>query len=668
MCVAGLVATIRKIYMFSESSVFLLNNQYNNVTTAVQGPGIVSACYPGACSEFHIGSFGVGCTMRENNLGGNCSSCSPGMYLPARTTYSTCLACLPGKHAPNLGMAECTTCSAGRYQDAMQGDVCKTCPNGKYSNNSIACIKVPPGSYPTNCFSDDRGCANTELCPEGLFCNGTTPKPLPCPPGQTTEFRGMASCSKCSVGKKGTGNGCQSCPGNSIANSPGRTTCEECKQGRYATSEKTFCARVVERGNAPIVQLVSANGNRLMVVWNAEDFSTGNATLIVTDKETEKDKRSRYIGLISPILLAPLPLASRVYQVHIQVRYANASSPVSSPVYKGAKWKITSDCTDLQYLQNGDKDMTKWKCRKCPPGASCAGPITQDGIKARFGWWRESKSSKAFFRCLKPSACLGAPNPNLETQFPDARKDNNESCQLKTYKPSRLCAACQAGYARGNGDGSCNRCTNGFWNAVEFVVAVVVGTLFLLFLVRVTVFKPRVVRLSDGIKKIGLSYLQLATLAMHVDVPWTEELQNLFSWQSYSSNVSEAVLSVDCLFGWSAFDAFRLKFVATMVSPLVIVACSYLGIRAVHGSRSQFYATVILLWYLVFPSVVSKVATLFTCIPLGEVSYLVLDPEVVCWEGQHMSLSVFGIVATIVYVLGMPVSGFLVCAGRIDLA
>ena len=195
----------------------------------------------------------------------------------------------------------------------------------------------------------------------------------------------MASCSKCSVGKKGTGNGCQSCPGNSIANSPGRTTCKECKQGRYATSEKTFCARVVERGNAPTVQLVSANGNRLMVVWNAEDFSTGNATLIVTDKETEKDKRSRYIGLISPILLAPLPLASRVYQVHIQVRYANASSPVSSPVYKGAKWKITSDCTDLEYLQIGDKDVAKWKCTECPKGASCAGPSHRTASKPVLG-------------------------------------------------------------------------------------------------------------------------------------------------------------------------------------------------------------------------------------------------------------------------------------------
>ena len=198
----------------------------------------------------------------------------------------------------------------------------------------------------------------------------------------------MASCSKCSVGKKGTGNGCQSCPGNSIANSPGRTTCEECKQGRYATSEKTFCARVVERGNAPIVQLVSANGNRLVVVWNAEDFSTGNATLIVTDKETEKDESSRSIGLISPILLAPLPLASRVYQVHIQVRYANASSPVSSPVYKGAKWTITSDFNisklGTRTWQNGNvRNAQKGRRVQAPSHRTASKPVLGGGVSPR---------------------------------------------------------------------------------------------------------------------------------------------------------------------------------------------------------------------------------------------------------------------------------------------
>ena len=181
----------------------------------------------------------------------------------------------------------------------------------------------------------------------------------------------------------------------------------------------------------------------------------------------------------------------------------------------------------------------------------------------------------------------------------------------------------------------------------------------MLFLVRITVFKPRVVRLSDGIKKVGLSYLQLATLAMQVDVPWTEQLEQLFAWQSFSSNVSDAVLSLDCVLGWSAFNTFRLKFIMVMATPPLLVAASYGGIRAIRGTRSQFHATVILLWYLVFPSIVGKVATLFTCVPLGEKAYLVLDPEVVCWEGNHMVFSVFGMVAVVVYVLGMPVAGYL---------
>ena len=276
--------------------------------------------------------------------------------------------------------------------------------------------------------------------------------------------------------------------------------------------------------------------------------------------------RSRSIGLISPILLAPLPLASRVYQVQIQVRYANSSSPKSNLAYQGNAWKITSDCTDLQYLQIGDKDMTKWACKSCPEGASCAGSITQYGIKARFGWWRESKTSKVLYRCLHRAACLGAPNPLLETQFPNARTDSNETCDLAIFKPSRLCATCKEGYARGTGNGSCNRC-HPVSNVVLFVFALIVGALGLLFLVRITVFKPRVVRLSDGIKKVGLSYLQLATLAMQVDVPWTEQLEQLFAWQSFSSNVSDAVLSLDCVLGWSAFNTFRLKFIMVMATP-----------------------------------------------------------------------------------------------------
>ena len=305
------------------------------------------------------------------------------MYLPRRNYFECTIGHQSRYHVPG----ETAQCSRPVLQLVKQF-------RGKYSNNSIDPSITECSATQT---IGDHGCATTKLCPEGTFCNGTTPKPVPCPPGETTEFRGMASCSKCSVGKKGTGNGCQSCPGNSIAKFPGRTTCDECEQGRYATPEKTFCRDETLGGNAPIVQLVLANGNRLAVAWNAKDFSNGNATLTVMDKETQGNKysRSRFIGLISPILLAPLPLASRVYQVQIQVRYANTSSPKSNLVYQGNAWKITSDCTDLQYLQTGDKDMTKWACKSCPEGASCAGSITQYGIKARFGWWRERRPARS---------------------------------------------------------------------------------------------------------------------------------------------------------------------------------------------------------------------------------------------------------------------------------
>ena len=96
-----------------------------------------------------------------------------------------------------------------------------------------------------------------------------------------------------------------------------------------------------------------------------------------------------------------------------------------------------------------------------------------------------------------------------------------------------------------------------------------------------------------------------------------------------------------------------------MATPPLLVAASYGGMRAIRGTQSQFHAAVILLWYLEFQSIVGKLATLFTCVPLGEKAYLVLDPEVVCWEGDHMVFSAFGMVAAVVYVLGMPVAGYL---------
>ena len=104
--------------IYAKSSVFLLNNQYNDVKTAVQGPGIVSACYPGACSEFHIGSFGVE-DMREQTWR-KLLKRRPGMYLPARTTYSTLglfarKTCSKLRHIARPALRSVSRCNARQY-------------------------------------------------------------------------------------------------------------------------------------------------------------------------------------------------------------------------------------------------------------------------------------------------------------------------------------------------------------------------------------------------------------------------------------------------------------------------------------------------------------------------------------------------------------------------
>ena len=53
---------------------------------------------------------------------------------------------------------------------------------------------------------------------------------------------------------------------------------------------------------------------------------------------------------------------------------------------------------------------------------------------------------------------------------------------------------------------------------------------------------------------------------------------------------------------------------------------------------------------------------LFTCtFAIDGVNYLQIDPSVACWEGEHLTVVLyFGLVGIIVYIIGMPLSGYIV--------
>ena len=660
----------------SATEPILINNKFENNTLGIldatrRVKGHVKQCRAGSCHiDGGFPSSGIQCEDQVNDEGMYCSDCSVGRFMPKDSTYYSCILCHRGKFSNDTGQSECTDCPPGRYQDRTGESSCALCKRGQYSSEgSITCVPVPVGFYADNCLDFPRGCRSQSECPAGSFCNGTSILPVSCPSGSTSISRSYM-CSLCAIGKAGKGGVCLECVGNSIAESPGLVACSPCKLDEVATTRKSFCIpRVTQAGTRAIIAQTKPRGHdrrQLELTWKLQgDFSLGKLAqsmlVDIYDNLLERvvlqQNASLDILRIRTSLL-PIPVSHRIYEVSMFILYNNGSkSPVSR---YGAdvkrSWLTVYDCTDLQYL-NDEGDFASWSCNPCPLGASCSGPITWAGVKARFGYWREGRK---FYRCLIPAACLGAPNPVLnETKAYPGNVDHNESCNTTVDVPaSRLCASCKFGYVRGASLGSCTKCSRTVVTITWFILAIVLSVCMLIVLIIVTVFKPRVIMFSDGVKKIALSYVQLSMLGSQLRVPWSSAVRSLFHIQGVCVGVTESFLSVDCLLqSWTTWELFRLKYLSIFFFPVLVVPIAYIGIRVGKGTLHQLHATIVLLFYLFYPTVAQKTGILFTCIHIGGVEYFALDPEIQCWQGAHANLLVFGFIAVCVYVVGLPLLG-----------
>jgi len=85
-------------------------------------------------------------------------------------------------------------------------------------------------------------------------------------------------------------------------------------------------------------------------------------------------------------------------------------------------WKIVTDCSSTQYLNNTSEDKLLWSCDPCPLGGYCGGDITWNQVLPLFGWWKIPTSERgtikhSFAKCLYAPACLGKPNNDLKNQY-----------------------------------------------------------------------------------------------------------------------------------------------------------------------------------------------------------------------------------------------------------
>ena len=479
-----------------------------------------------------------------------------------------CYSCKLGS-IPSTGATQCQACSKGRYQDQNQciscskgksqnetgKNSCNSCLSGTYSSfkGLPTCLRCSPGQAidsrdnNTKCFLCNIGQFATN--PGSIECNT-------CKSGMTTFVKGSVQCSNCPKGKVGRNGNCDVCPFGKVASEDGSTVCTPCGPGEHPGINNISCVKMDVHGSPPTILSIKMGPNRttLFVKWKLpkDVIAAENKVVIVpVDRVTNDDVfQSVWYGPAISLnaMVLNLDVYKQVYTLKISILHKKDGSTSGNATYS-KRWTTVNDCnTDDKYLNASSHDLADWKCNKCPRGASCQGPITWNGIKARFGNWHIPNTIE-FVKCIRPQSCLGAANNLYYDRFPKlATTNHNVSCAIPGYvQGSRLCARCnRPQFARGTGKGTCVKCHK-TWNVIIFIGSIIFGLIGFTILLRMTLFKRRIIKLSDGIKKIAINYLQFASLALNLDMPWTNVLRQLFKIQSYGVGVSNALLSLDCI-------------------------------------------------------------------------------------------------------------------------
>ena len=157
------------------------------------------------------------------------------------------------------------------------------------------------------------------------------------------------------------------------------------------------------------------------------------------------------------------------------------------------------------------------------------------------------------------------------------------------------------------------------------------------------------IRVSDGVKKIFISFLQLTSLATTMNIPWPTNYRNLFRAQSAVSSVGEAFLDARCALyddttTVSIADIEYMKTIAYGILPFILIVFSIVGwiIYAwtyeikIEERKAMTVGTIVLLFYLIYPSVTSRTLALWRCEYIEHVGNIfIIDPETLCNDEKH---------------------------------
>ena len=113
--------------------------------------------------------------------------------------------------------------------------------------------------------------------------------------------------------------------------------------------------------------------------------------------------------------------------------------------------------------------------------------------------------------------------PDCKAKGADPKTCNNctEECNPHAYvNGSRLCGQCLPNFSLDGLSGKCKLCPTVGQNTALAVVGFISGIIFIIIFIQLTLSDKGDVDESDGVKNIGMNFIQLITLLQTFPIQW----------------------------------------------------------------------------------------------------------------------------------------------------
>ena len=355
--------------------------------------------------------------------------------------------------------------------------------------------------------------------------------------------------------------------------------------------------------NSTTVQLVSDHLRGTTSLFTVNGFASFSGVIVDTSPGT-----SVQIQAVSSSILQTFPNSSHSFSFVYHTRTC-VSGEITLPLSCFLCPKNTYSLLPSETF-----------CRECPHYASCPGGNVLD---LDSGYWRASNLSAEVYLCPNPAACKGGENATCSEEY-----------------TGELCNGCSPGYYM-RGSVVCQECEG-------TAVATIRSFVICLFVIGIFLSIANKINLKSGQMpsiRILANFLHFLLVLPLIPVNWQVAMTGFLSFSEMIVSFGQTSLSIDC---WMARDAqdsatYWKAILATLFPPcffLLIFAVSCLQAKSITGKQAAraISATVLLLWWTQ-PYVLKAIIAVVAC--KRQVSHwrLSSDPEVACWEGQHLKFA-----------------------------